>query len=753
MRTTIHRGLRCAVALTAATVLTTTLAVAAHATPPRGEQPQSAHAGGGVDQVYITDTEPGTALTLRDESGATVDEGTSDRMGSLIFRDLTPGTYHFVGAGAPSTPVQVTGDATPAAELYDQPMHTGVNYIRMRDGTTLAATVRLPYGATLSDGPFPTVIEYSGYQAAAPHDLLIGAAGEALGAPDPLAPASSVIVGTTLAPQLLGFATVSLQMRGSGCSGGDFGLFDAAAAYDGYDAIETVARQSWVKGDKVGMVGISFSGISQILTAGTRPPSLAAIAPMSTTDDLYSTGLPGGIYNRGFADSWLTERAEDAEPGPAGGQPWVRARIDGGDTECLANQKLRLQTQDAPTLIDENPTKSADVYQLRSLPDWASRINVPIFLAGAAQDEQTGPTWVNLINRLDDNPNVWVNIINGHHFDSLGPQILSRWSEFLQIFVANRVPRTEPVAGPLGLALYPAATGAPGQPVPAVRFSDASNAADAKARFMAQTPRVWGLFNNGGGSAGPGGMSSTFQRSFSSWPPSSKSTRLHLGPDGMLATSGTDTGTTTSFRPDPTTRPASTILTSSTDTMAAWGPAPDYNWESAPGESGLGFISAPLPDPTVMLGGGTVRLHLSSTAAVTDLQVTLTEVAASGTETYIGTGVLRSSFRGDGTSPDFSTQRDLAPGFNDLTIPIDPVMHAFSAGSRIRLTITAPGGDLTAWQFTTPATGGSVVDTIDLSRSWIDLPTLDGPAPTTTVPCASLRGQPCRAYIPASNGG
>src|SRR4029450_9377277 len=32
--------------------------------------------------------------------------------------------------------------------------------------------VRRPRGKTLADGPFPTLIEYSGYQVAAPHDLL-----------------------------------------------------------------------------------------------------------------------------------------------------------------------------------------------------------------------------------------------------------------------------------------------------------------------------------------------------------------------------------------------------------------------------------------------------------------------------------------------------------------------------------------------------------------------------------------------------
>ena len=41
----------------------------------------------------------------------------------------------------------------------------------MRDGVELAMTVRLPAGKTLDDGPFPTFIEYSGYQIAAPNSL------------------------------------------------------------------------------------------------------------------------------------------------------------------------------------------------------------------------------------------------------------------------------------------------------------------------------------------------------------------------------------------------------------------------------------------------------------------------------------------------------------------------------------------------------------------------------------------------------
>lgn len=112
-------------------------------------------------------------------------------------------------------------------------------------------------------------------------------------------------------------------MRGTGCSGGAFDLFGLPTTYDGYDAIETVGNQPWVRGNKVGMGGILFSGITQLFTAGTQPPHLAAIAPMSVTDDAYLSVYPGGIFNDGFQLDRLEECKEDAA-GPEGGQTWAK---------------------------------------------------------------------------------------------------------------------------------------------------------------------------------------------------------------------------------------------------------------------------------------------------------------------------------------------------------------------------------------------------------------------------------------------
>src|SRR5206468_12582583 len=101
--------------------------------------------------------------------------------------------------------------------------------------------------------PYPTLIEYSGY-----------------GYANPAGPEN----GIAILANLMGFSVVDVNMRGTGCSGGAFDFFERLQNLDGYDVIETIAHQPWVKGGKVGMLGISYGGISQLFTAQTQPAGL-----------------------------------------------------------------------------------------------------------------------------------------------------------------------------------------------------------------------------------------------------------------------------------------------------------------------------------------------------------------------------------------------------------------------------------------------------------------------------------------------
>lgn len=810
------------------------------------EAPYTAH--GSVGDAYVKDAAPGTKLLLVNSNNKIVRTGTADSYGSKIFYDVTPGATYTVrtqtgtkkvklskkakkklrkttrkkirackrikkagkrkscvkrlkrqlkrklkrkqkvtvGQGTAKFKTLKPGENPPASFYGNKELKPGLNYVTMRDGTELAMTVRLPLGKTMAQGPFPTFVEYSGYQTAAPHDLLTSFLGGAVGQNDPLAPASSTAVGALIGP-LLDFATVSVQMRGSGCSGGAFDLFGWPTTYDGYDAIETVAAQDWVQG-KVGMGGISFSGITQLFTAGTQPPHLAAVAPLSVTDDVYQgTGFPGGIFNNGFAYSWITERAEDAKPAPEGGQPWAREMSTNGDPNvsdpalreeqkqrCLRNQEMRLQTRDYNRIIEENPYRTPSLFDSRSPGAWLKNVNVPVFMVGAFQDEQTGGHWTEAIQNLPkSNQDVWVTMQNGVHVDSLGPSTFTGMSDFLNLFVGNgRVPRANAIVTAASPILYQAVASSPALPITPTKYAlwldTPANLQKARADFRQTNPRIRVLMDNGAAlPLQPGAIGAKWETHFSDWPvPSTKPTPFYLGQGGALTPNKEGGEATVSYQSDPSARPARTLGENAQGN--SWLAQPPYNWAPVADGKGLGFTTGALGQDVFIAGPSSVDLYLKSNMSNTDLQVTLTEVRPDGKETYVQNGWLRASHRkiDPALSTPYSPVQTWLAGdgkllekgkFNYTRVQIFPVAHVFRAGSKIRLNIQAPGGDRTIWNFDT-IEKGQTTNTIGLGGavpSKLVLPVIPGqtaqgqplPAPT------ALRGQPSRTFKPASNGG
>ncbi|MCY7298005.1 MAG: hypothetical protein LH616_02195, partial [Ilumatobacteraceae bacterium] len=195
----------------------------------------------GTEQVAVLGGEPGAALTVRTPAGELTATGTVDEQGSLLFRNVVPGEYVIESETQRSEPFTVASATdVPPQSLYDTQdllPAGGFGYITTRDGTTLSANVILPGSA--DGGPFPTVVEYSGYQPSDPDSAQLAALYTAQG-----------------------FAYVGVNMRGTGCSGGSFRFFETVQSLDGYDVIEAVAAQPWVMDNEVGMVGISYPGIS-----------------------------------------------------------------------------------------------------------------------------------------------------------------------------------------------------------------------------------------------------------------------------------------------------------------------------------------------------------------------------------------------------------------------------------------------------------------------------------------------------------
>ena len=711
-------------------------------------------ARGSVEQVDVTGATPGASYSLINSKGKVADTRKGGSLGGIVFRNVEPGSGYRVReggqGGTTSPPFRVLSDrsAPPSTSVYNQTLpEGGYGYLTTRDGTKLAINVRLPTGANPGDGPFPTVIEYSGYGYADPYSATGGE--------------SSI----SLIPNNLGFAVVSVNMRGTGCSGGAFDAFEPLQGLDGYDAIETVARQPWALHNKVGMMGISYGGISQLFVGATQPPHLAAIAPLSVIDSTQTWLYPGGILNTGFALSWARDRVHDALPAsPTGGQPWAYHRIQDGDTVCAANQELHPEAVNMLAKIHRNPYYRPKVVDPVSPVTFVHKIKVPVFLACQWTDEQTGGHCPDLADEFTGTKRKWFTFTNGVHTDSLDPLTFNRWYDFLKLYVARQKPELTPGQKAIAGTIYQLAMGISGVTVPDDPIQTEPDFAAAKSAYE-KLKQVRILFDNGAGSATPGQPQAGFERSFSRFPlPGTKARSWYLAGGGRLSDKPHKAGAE-SFKWDRDARP-STDFTGDTGSGGLWRETPDYNWAQNPKGQALSYVTPKLKSNTTVVGAGALKAWIRARVPDVDLQVTVSEVRPDGKEVFVQDGWLKTIARK--LDPAKSTllepvlslrKRAIKPlpkgRFAKVTVPLYYQGHVYRKNSRIRVTIAAPDGDQPVWEFgqalpkdpTTVALAHS-----PKMPSHLLLPVIPGVKVPTGLPyCPGLRGEPCRDYVKYTN--
>ncbi|HYH62319.1 MAG TPA: CocE/NonD family hydrolase [Solirubrobacterales bacterium] len=722
-------------------------------------------ARGSVEQVYATGLEPGQLVDLIDEGGETIETNKATAEGGVLFRRVDPGPGYTVKpqGGEESDELTVLTDesAPPDESVYDQEIEPdGYQYLETRDGTKLAISVHPPSDTTsvipglpLPDvpegAPTPTLIEYSGY-----------------GTADPDGPES----GISIIGNLMGFTVVDVNMRGTGCSGGAFDFFEPLQGLDGYDVIETISRQPWVKGGKVGMMGISYGGISQLFTGQYNPPSLAALTPISVLDGVQTTLYPGGILNTGFALEWAKDRIHDALPsGPDTGQPWAWEQIQSGDTVCAENQAMHGEARNLLKKIHANRTYRPRVADPLSPITFADKIEAPTFLACQWEDEQTGGHCPTLAAKLSGNERAWSTFTNGTHVDSLSPEVLNKWFDFLKLYVAEEPPALwSPVVQAGAPIVYQVAFGINGVTMPPDPIQQEPTYEGALAAFEAQDP-VRILFDNGAGGA-PGKPYPGFEQSFGEFPPADTERQTwYLDEGGVLADKAPKTPGSDSFVWDDDSRPP-TNFTGDTGAGAdgLWTDTPAYEWSQPAEGHALSYVTDPLAQDTTVLGSGYVKVWIRSESRNADLQATISEVRPDGKETFVQGGWLRANMRkldkekSTPLAPVLSLRKaDIKPLRDDrfvkATIPLYYQGHAYRAGSQIRVTISDVGGDQPIWAFKRARPKGT--PEIDVAfgkskRSKLTLPvTPSVEVPTELPPCPGLRGEPCRDYVPFDNAG
>ena len=215
---------------------------------------------GSVEQVYATGLPPAAEVALLGSGGQTVATRSATSRGGVLFREVAPGTGYRVRTtsdGLTSGPITVRSTAPVPWNpgVYDQPVpSSGYSYLTTRDGTKLAIDVHLPTSpAGLGVPGLPRA-----HASLSDADRVLGLRVRRSCGPAERHPPVA---------NLMGFAVVDVNMRGTGCSGGP----STSSSRSRRSTATTSSRRSpasrgWRNG-KVGMMGISYGGISQLFVA------------------------------------------------------------------------------------------------------------------------------------------------------------------------------------------------------------------------------------------------------------------------------------------------------------------------------------------------------------------------------------------------------------------------------------------------------------------------------------------------------
>ena len=157
-------------------------------------------------------------------------------------------------------------------------------FIPMRDGVELFYSVSMPADAdgNAATGPLPTILTQTGYNV----DV-------------PVIPA----VNDYLIKR--GYAHVSVDVRGTGNSGGSWEAFGENEQADYGEVMSWVAAQDFCNGN-VGTWGASFMAITQLFTSAHQHPAHKAMFTIVPMADAYrDIVFTGGQTNVGFIPLWM----------------------------------------------------------------------------------------------------------------------------------------------------------------------------------------------------------------------------------------------------------------------------------------------------------------------------------------------------------------------------------------------------------------------------------------------------------------
>jgi putative CocE/NonD family hydrolase len=517
-----------------------------------------------------------------------------------------------------------------------------------------------------------------------------------------------------------GYNYIGVNLRGTGCSSGTFDFFQPAEAKDGAAVIAWIRKQPWSNG-RVGMIGKSYPGITQLFVAAQNPPGLMAIAPGHFFADAYrDVARPGGIENYGFASLWSFVARPNYEF-----QAGAKA-LAAGDPSCTngVTAMARGARTNPFVQLQEHPYDDA-LYKERSPGPLLANIKAAVLATESWQDEQLASRGTDLLARLDDlnatrkgRKTPWfLNLSNGDHGMMRTPVGYADLRGFYDHFLKGldngweKRPRVK---------VWWDSTTATRTPTWITGMQHWSE----KQRTANGTLTPWALYLQNSGDL------------TRSMPTNASGSRLYAYTPGVGSQG---------------------IGNPAYGGVA--GPPSVYLWSQKPPQStSLAWTSGPLAHDTTLLGSASLDLWLSSTAPDTDLQVTLSEVRADGKEMYLQKGWLRMSQRKLDLSRStalrpYQTHREedvalLTPGEAvPARVEIFPFGALLRKGSKIRVSIEAPTPLPELWAFAgipVPAVNQVYADTSHPSKLVLPLVPNDANRRSAYPACDTLIREPCR---------
>ena len=248
------------------------------------------------------------------------------------------------------------------AEAYPGVAQISGLKITMADGIELSASVALPADASGNtvEQPFPVILTQTGYNKSVP-----------------AIPASNDYLVKR------GYAHLSVDVRGTGLSQGQWEAFGETEQADYLAVIDWASKQTWSNGT-VGTWGASFMAITQLYTAAHQHPAhkaVFAIVPMA--DGYRDIVFTGGQTNIGFIPLWMglvtALGVLPVEPDPA-----APVTILEHLTSALLNFQVPVIAQSAIGVGGYN--YDGPFWRTRSPIEVADDVRVPTFIVGGLKD-------------------------------------------------------------------------------------------------------------------------------------------------------------------------------------------------------------------------------------------------------------------------------------------------------------------------------------------------------------------------------